>query len=212
MSKKKSSSRFIKVTVDGLEGVGKSLLIAALLKEAVDTSYGGIPSEILPPSISNITELQRGVEGDTSVISFWENSYTYQRLSPIVYNNADVLLFCFSLDFMGSVEDHLEVLQWKLEGLCSRDFPREIRMPIFMVGCRSDFQDPDIAATRSRAKRYAQSIDMDGYFECSAVTGEGIPELLDAILSIALSFEKYTPRRRLWPKEKAWKNRRCVVL
>ena len=53
---------------------------------------------------------------------------------------------------------------------------------------------------------------MDGYFECSAVTGEGVPELLDAVLSIVLSAEKYTPRRRLWPKNRARKNHRCVML
>lgn len=180
-----------------MEGVGKSTLITALLKYAVDTSSGGVPNEILPSSIMNITELQRGTDNDRSKISFWEYSYIHERIGPIIYDKASILLYCFSLDFMGSVEDHLEALQWKLEGLCSPDFPREISMPIFMIGCRSDSQDPETTAGRARAKLYAQSIDLDGYFECSAVTGEGVPELLDAILGIVLSPDKYTPCRHL---------------
>lgn len=160
----------------------------------------------------NITELQRGTDGDKTTISFWEYSYIHERIGPIIYDNASILVYCFSLDFMGNVENHLEVLQWKLGALCSPDFPCEISMPIFMVGCKSDTQDPDTIAGRARTKRYAQSIDMDGYFECSAVTGEGVPELLDAVLSIVFFTEKYTPRRRLRQKSTQGKNHRCVML
>ncbi|KFY24997.1 hypothetical protein V493_04897 [Pseudogymnoascus sp. VKM F-4281 (FW-2241)] len=205
-------SHFKKITIGGLEGVGKSSLITALLKQAVDTSSGGAPNEILPPSIMNIIELRRGTVGDHSTISFWEYSYIHGQIEPIIYDNASILLYCFSLDFMGNVDDHLKVLRWKLEELCSPDFPFEINIPIFMVGCKNDSQNPDTTVGRERAKRFAQSIDLDGYFECSAMTGEGVTELLEAVLSTVFSAEKCTPRRQLWPKKKAGEMNRYIML
>ncbi|OBT82146.1 hypothetical protein VE02_09116 [Pseudogymnoascus sp. 03VT05] len=212
-SSKPEPSRFKKIAVDGLEGVGKSSLITALLKEAVDTSSGGVPNEVLPSSIMNITELQRGADGYQTMLSFWETSYIHERVGPIIYENADLLLYCFSLDFMGNVENHLQALKWKIEGLCSADFPSEIRMPIIMVGCRSDSRDPDTTAARERARLYAESIHMDSYLECSAFTGEGVPEVLEMIQRAVLSTEKFTPRRLL-PKKKAKKKsslRRVII-
>ncbi|KFY53444.1 hypothetical protein V496_07599 [Pseudogymnoascus sp. VKM F-4515 (FW-2607)] len=210
-SSKPEPSRYKKITFNGIEGVGKSSLITALIKQAVDTSSGGVPNEILPSTITNITELRRGTDGDQTTISFWEYSYVNERIAPIVYDRANILLYCFSLDFMGDVENHLEVLRWKLGGLCSPDFPCEISMPIFMVGCKSDSQDPKTIAGREGAKWYAKSLYLDGYFECSAVTGEGVPELLDAVMNIVVSTEKYTPRRRFGRFNKTWKRHRCVM-
>lgn len=79
-------------------------------------------------------------------------------------------------------------------------------MPIFLVGCKSDFRswareyarNPTCLVSQDDAEAMASTIGA-GYYECSAYTPEGIDQLFDAVAraSLRVNFEEKDEKHRL---------------
>ncbi|CAH1231960.1 RHOF [Branchiostoma lanceolatum] len=102
----------------------------------------------------------------------------YDRLRPLSYNDADVIIICFDVSSQASFEN-VEV-RWAPE---IRHFCRGI--PIFLIACKSDLRNDrnmlqQLAYKGQEPVSYEQGMALAkrirarGYMECSARYGENL--------------------------------------
>jgi len=113
----------------------------------------------------------------------------YDRLRPLSYPGADIVILCFSL-----------VTKSSLEAIRNKWYP-EIEhfiadVPKLLVGTKVDLRDaeePDPGTgeydpvSTEEGKSMAQDIDATGYFELSAKTGKNLEKLFIKAIEVALS-------------------------
>lgn len=131
------------------------------------------------------------VEGRPVNLGLWDTAgqEDYDRLRPLSYPQTDVFLICFSIISPASFEN-----------VKSKWWP-EIQhhapgVPLVLVGTKSDLRD-DQEALRSLASKglslvprndcidRMREIGADAYFECSALTQDGLKDVFDGAISAA---------------------------
>lgn len=138
----------------------------------------------------------------------------YERLRPLAYSKAHVILIGFSID----TPDSLENVRHKVIYLgMSQKVQRSILttwqwideanercpgVPIIMVGLKKDLREDPVAIEEIRKKsqhfigsreaaEIAHDIGARKYLECSSLTGEGVDDVFEAATRAALlTFEK----------------------
>ncbi|XP_077294609.1 ras-like GTP-binding protein RhoL [Arctopsyche grandis] len=161
-----SRIRSIKVTIVGDGAVGKtSMLITYTTKQ--------FPLEYIPTIFDNYAEYMT-VDGKKFKITFWDTAgqEDYERLRPLSYPNTDCFILCYSVNSRASYEN--VNLKW---------FPELKKFspmtPIILVGTKKDLRVPNINTniTVAKGKRLKKEINAASFFECSALTGEGLREV-----------------------------------
>ena len=117
-------------------------------------------------------------------ISLWDASYGCDTdfLRTLRYHNAEGSIICFSIGEPESLDNVRE--KWMPE--VAHFMPKH--SPVVLVGCKSDLRDDAVsmenlrqrgesAVSREQGAAMAELIQAKMYFECSALTGEGIREL-----------------------------------
>lgn len=140
-----------------------------------------------------------------------------ERLGPVIYPQADVVLVRLPLDTLVRERsgDALDVLtRYLATQLHFQQAKRLNSAVVFIVGCRKDLIEPEAEPclrSRSELVRYAaanvgpkRSSKKDAkalqkmvkrYLECSATTGEGMPQLLDVLLKAPFESGGAKPRK-----------------
>lgn len=130
-------------------------------------------------------------------LALWDTAgqEDYERLRPLAYSKAHVILIGFSVDSPDSLEN--VKTKWSEE---ARE--RCPGVPIILVGLKKDLrEDPDaIEAMRKKSQRFTnpkQGSDMKDeigakkYLECSSLTGDGVDDVFEAATRAALTtFDK----------------------
>ncbi|CAE6456943.1 unnamed protein product [Rhizoctonia solani] len=105
----------------------------------------------------------------------------YERLRPLSYSKAHVILIAFSIDTPDSL-DNVSV-KWIEE---VRNINGE-QIPVILVGCKADLRpasgtsaDGKQYVTRQRAQAVAQEIGARAYKECSALNNQGVDDVFEA--------------------------------
>jgi GTPase SAR1 family protein len=221
----------MKVVVGGVDCGGKSRLLSVLIK-LIEGRVNGTTSVTHENAIYTI-ETNTDDPTYAKKIELWEDSKNAEDrgLVPWVYRRimkacVDVALICFPLDILAQDLDLGESLEMRISDMiaCMEIVDRQCKSrrnpTVFLVGCRSDLLGPD-AADPSRRKnalwhQYITQLvpewGLHGYFECSASTGTGVGELLDAMMEATLR----PPKRRIkLPKHMSIAGRRtrhCIIL
>lgn len=140
-------------------------------------------------------------------LSLWDTAgeEDYDRLRPLSYGQANVVVMCFTLDN----PDSLSNVEYKWEPEIRHYLPK---VPIVLVGNKRDVRDdyrpplvlprnykPPVTAAEGRA--VASRIRAAAYVECSALKRIGVKEVFDA--AIKASLQQQTGRK---------KQRRCSML
>ncbi|KAF6760208.1 P-loop containing nucleoside triphosphate hydrolase protein [Ephemerocybe angulata] len=118
----------------------------------------------------------------------------YPRLRPMAYANAHVILICFAVDDPESLANVLD--KWAKETAAERP-----KLPVLLVGCKGDRRarrrhsprfpfrskgrdssSPELAdqirtMLPPQATTVAKEINARAYLECSAMTGDGVPDV-----------------------------------
>ena len=137
------------------------------------------------------------VDGKNVQLALWDTAgqEDYERLRPLAYAKAHVILIGFSVD----TPDSLENVRHKWSEEARERCPG---VPIILVGMKKDLRDDPVHIEEMRKKSLKftspkQGMDMreeigaKKYLECSSLTGDGVDDVFEAATRAALTtFEK----------------------
>ncbi|KAG0210007.1 GTP-binding protein Rho1 [Mortierella sp. NVP41] len=159
-------------------------------------SKNEFPKKYVPTVFENYTMVVN--HGKQQIeLSLWDTAgqEDYDRLRPLSYPESDVVLMCFAVDTYSSLDNLTE--KWHPE--LAHFLPDA---PKIVVGLKTDLRDE--AATPEDKERFvptergaqvAASLHCK-YFECSAKTGKGLPEVFHAAVKAAIQSRISKMRKR----------------
>jgi len=170
-----SNSKRVKLVVVGDGAVGKTSLL-------IRFATGEFPTEYLPTVFENYTaQLKR--DSGVILLHLWDTAgqEDYDRLRPLSYPGADVVLLCFSTINQASFEAIKE--KWAPE--VHHYIPT---VPIILIGTKIDLRDskmPDPNTgkfepiTTQMGGTLAKEIKAIQYMEICSKSGEGVQEVFN---------------------------------
>lgn len=150
---KKNANYNMKIVVVGDGGCGKTCLLVAYAQNKFPEIY--VPT-VFENYVTNVATPQHKV----IELALWDTAgqEEYDRLRPLSYPDVDVLLVCFSLESLTSLQNVKDTWFPEVSHFCPG-------IPIILVGTKADLQssiDPDLPI------QLATEINAIGYIQCSA--------------------------------------------
>lgn len=136
--------------------------------------------------LNNSSEVQ--YEGKTIELGLWDTAgqEDYDRIRPLSYPGANVILLCFSLADMVTMENIKT--KWMPEML--HHLPNT---PKILVGTKKDMRENSkTKVSTHEGEEFCKALKLSGYCECSAKTQEGLKEVFDNAIRIYLETKKPT--------------------
>ncbi|KAK6524046.1 GTP-binding protein Rho1 [Orbilia ellipsospora] len=178
----------IKIVVVGDGGCGKTCFLIRATK-------GSIPEAYIPTIFENyFTDVCH--DNFHYELAFWDTAgqEDYDRVRPLAYPDTQVILVCFTIDSPDSFDN--VKYKWTPE---VRHFLSAA--PIILVGMKSDLRDDprtigELLRSHHKPVTTKQGINMmdeisaTTYIECSAKTGEGCNEVINAAITAAVNQER----------------------
>jgi len=207
-----SGAKRVKLVVVGDGAVGKTSLL-------ISYATGEFPTEYLPTVFENYTA-QMKREGEVILLHLWDTAgqEDYDRLRPLSYPGADVLLLCFSTISQASYDAIRE--KWAPE--VHHYVPN---IPHLLVGTKIDLREakaPDPNSGKyepistEQGKAMADEIGAVKYMEVSSKTGKGLNEVFNEAVNLVLkerdATEKGESLEKSASKSKKKKKDGCILL
>ncbi|GAA6024842.1 hypothetical protein JCM10207_000633 [Rhodosporidiobolus poonsookiae] len=172
-----------KLVIVGDGACGKTSLLSVF-------AMGEFPSEYEPTIFENyVAEIR--LDGKAVQLALWDTAgqEEYERLRPLSYSQAHVILIAFSLDTPDSLEN--VSVKWidEVRALCGPS------IPVLLVGCKMDLRDEAMRqgggergawVTTEQGTHMATQIGARSYKECSALLNSGVDELFEAATRAAM--------------------------
>lgn len=152
---KKNSSYNLKIVVVGDGGCGKTCLLVSYAQQKFPKVY--VPT-VFENYVTNVT----APNGKVIELALWDTAgqEEYDRLRPLSYPDVDILLVCFALDNLTSLQNIKDNWFPEVSHFCPG-------IPIVLVGTKADLLsdiDPDLPI------QVATDIAAIGYVQCLAKT------------------------------------------
>ncbi|KAF8187950.1 putative GTPase Rho1 [Mycena galopus ATCC 62051] len=180
-----------KLVIVGDGGCGKTCLLTVFAKSK-------FPDEYVPTVFESwVADVQ--INGQWVELALWDTAgqEDYDRLRPLSYPHADVVLICFSVDSPDSLDNVKEAWIAEVMHFCKN-------IPVVLVGCKTDLrQDPqtikELRRTGHRPLAPSEGLAVANkihasYVECSARCGEGVQEVFQTATTAALIRKQKTRR------------------
>ncbi|CAE6489370.1 unnamed protein product [Rhizoctonia solani] len=164
-----------KLVIVGDGACGKTSLLCVF-------AMGEFPKEYEPTIFENyVAEIR--LDGKPVQLALWDTAgqEEYERLRPLSYAKAHVILIAFAIDTPDSLEN--VSVKWieEVRNICGP------QTPVILVGCKADLRpaagtsaDGKQYVTRQRAQAVSQEIGARGYKECSALNNQGVDDVFEA--------------------------------
>jgi len=168
-----------KLVIVGDGACGKTSLLSVF-------TLGYFPKDYVPTVFDNlVTDIR--IDNKPVQLALWDTAgqEEYERLRPLSYSKAHVILIAFSIDQPDSLENVAAKWIEETNSLCPG-------IPVILVGLKKDLrEDPNAIDEMSRkglrfidtaeGEAVCQQIGAKRYLECSALTGENV----DAVFEVA---------------------------
>uniref|UniRef100_UPI00398F7845 rho-related GTP-binding protein RhoH n=1 Tax=Pristiophorus japonicus TaxID=55135 RepID=UPI00398F7845 len=176
----------IKCVLVGDVKVGKTSLLVRFTSETFPDIYR--------PTVYDNTGVDVFMDGTQISLGLWDTSGSdsFQGIRPLSYQQADVVLICYSV---ANPMSYLNVRnKWMPE---IRSFLP--KTPVLVIATQIDQRDIGTFRTITTVdgKRLARDIRARGYLECSAITNRGVQEVFECGVRTAVSYIKKQTRRRI---------------
>jgi len=187
-----SGAKRVKLVVVGDGAVGKTSLL-------ISYATGEFPKDYLPTVFENYTaQMKRG--GEVILLHLWDTAgqEDYDRLRPLSYPNADVVLLCYSTINQASHDNIRE--KWAPE--VHHYIPN---IPHILVGTKVDLREDKIPdpttgkfepLTSEQGQQMAHEIGATKYMEVSSKTGKGVQEVFEEAVRLVLKDRENSERSR----------------
>lgn len=176
MSKAESGPLEMKIVAIGDGAVGKTSLLMVLNGKP-------FPERYVPTIFENYTQLAT-INNESWKLHIWDTAGQdeYDRLRPLSYTGAQIILLCFALDSRQSYVNLSERWIGEVKHYCPN-------AKIILVGTKNDLRvanNPN-HVTDEQAKEFLNREKCAAYFPCSSKTGDGVdkvfPECAKAVKS-----------------------------
>eukprot|EP01135_Chromosphaera_perkinsii_P012308 Nk52_evm1s2634 gene=Nk52_evmTU1s2634 len=186
-----------KLVIVGDGACGKTCLLIVFSKDEFP--------EVYVPTVFENYVADLDVDGKPVELALWDTAgqEDYDRLRPLSYPDADVILMCFAIDSPDSLENIPEKWTPEVKHFCPN-------VPILLVGLKKDLRNDEntikelskmkqVPVSYDEAKVMADRIGVYKYMECSAKTKEGVKELFEHAARAAMEKQKK-------------KGKKCIIL
>ncbi|NXG14763.1 RHOF protein, partial [Grallaria varia] len=184
----------VKVVVVGDGGCGKTSLLVAFAR-------GDFPEVYIPTVFERYTASLQ-VAGKPVTIHLWDTAgqEDYDRLRPLSYSDANVVLMCFDVTDRNSFENILTKWYPEVNHFCKG-------VPVLLVGCKTDLrQDEGMLrklrdgrmepVSRQQGETMARQVRAVSYMECSARYQENVGNIFVTASNAAMSATRRRQRGR----------------
>lgn len=170
----------VKTVLVGDGSVGKTCMVYSYAKNSFPTDY--------VPTVFDTFTATVHVDGRPRTLELLDTAgqEDYERLRALSYHETDVFILCYSIVHRPSLEN------------IERRWAPEVRRVspgshIILCGCKMDLRSDPLEVKRlqergqsvvstSEGERVARNIGADCFFECSALTQEGLKDVFDEAL------------------------------
>ncbi|XP_039267734.1 ras-like GTP-binding protein RHO [Styela clava] len=176
-----------KVVIVGDGGSGKTSLLIVF-------TQGEFPEEYVPTVFENYTA-ETKVEDQRVHLLLWDTAgqEDYDRLRPLSYDRADVIIMCYDVMSISSFENIS--IRWAPE---IRHFCPGV--PAILVGCKTDLRrDVDLEQslkqqgreiiTTEKGQKLAKDIGVNNFLECSAKTTDNVDNVFRVVSRLAVGLD-----------------------
>ncbi|KAG0197621.1 Rho GTPase [Mortierella sp. GBA30] len=132
------------------------------------------------------------IDGKPVQLALWDTAgqEAYERLRPLSYTKAHVILIGYSVDTPDSLDNVTSKWIQEVQVHCPET-------PVILVGMKKDLRDDQASSTEqpkttrfvttAEAERVAAEIGARNHLECSALTGDGVDDVFEAATRGALT-------------------------
>lgn len=192
----------LKIVIVGDGGCGKTSLLMVYAK-------GDFPEKYAPSVFEKyVTTISLG--GKEIKLNLYDTAGQddYDRLRPLSYQEANLILVCFDVTNPNSFENVL--IKWHPE---VKHFCRDT--PVILIGCKTDLRKDKECARKLKAMNLSpitytqgeetrQHMNAELYLECSAKYQENVEDIFREATKKALAFHRKQRTHR--------RKKKCVVL
>ncbi|GFU54525.1 transforming protein RhoA [Nephila pilipes] len=166
---------YVQILVVGHQQCGKSCLVLAF------------QNEVFPPvthflSKQYLADIELNGKTKKSMIWDLDASPQYLDARKEAYEEADVILLCFSIDGNVSLTQKTEVWIQEIRNYCPQT-------PVILVGLKNELRhrrEQSGLITKEEANRLRETQSFVNYMEASAVIKDGVNEIFTAAVRVAI--------------------------
>lgn len=179
----------VKCVLVGDSAVGKTCLLVRFTSETFPDSY--------KPTVFENTGVEVFMDGVQISLGLWDTAGndTFRQVRPMSYQQADVVLACYSVANPGSLAN----VRTKWIPEIRQNLPNT---PVLLVATQTDQreQGPHRASCVASAegRRMAQDVRAKGYLECSSLSNRGVQQVFECAVRTAVTKARRRARRRMF--------------
>lgn len=153
-------------------------------------SLGQFPDSYSPTVFDNfVADIQ--LDGKPVQLALWDTAgqEEYERLRPLSYSKAHVILIAFSVDTVDSLDNVTNKWIEEVRSICGH------QIPVILVGCKVDLREkarmngtyrPEEFVETVEGQRIATAIGARSYYECSSLQNLGVDDIFEAATRAAM--------------------------